>query len=318
MSLFRRNIVRLAKATPILKTFVQLRHQILEQEEKLREQENRCNELMRYWRDGILSQESFVRLLRQRTMLLSRVALAATRSSFDDRDPASAIIKTSPLTLEEAKEKLRETVPGAYAMWIDACDASKSEYENLSPSSLSVEDNVNAKRFAEYVRPYLQGRVLDIGCGCQPVPLYLNEYPTERIYGIDPVSKTENHPFSFFQGVAEYLPWEDSQFDCVVIGTSLDHILLLDRALAEIRRVMKADAYLIIWTSFVPGAKRYDPYTDPKRTDEWHLFHFDRGWFDGIMTEKFEEVERVEGIVGCHQAFITYRPRILESHAVSR
>ena len=86
-----------------------------------------------------------------------------------------------------------------------------------------------AAEFRAFVKLYLRGAVLDVGCGPQPVPSYLDGYPLDRIAGIDPLPPTEGHPFTFVQTVAEFLPWDDKTFSVVVVATSLDHVLLPDR-----------------------------------------------------------------------------------------
>ncbi len=94
-----------------------------------------------------------------------------------------------------------------------------------------------AELFGCFLAPLLHGTVLDIGCGPQPVPSYLANYPTESIAGLDPLAAP--HPFVFHHGVAEFLPWDDASFDLVITATSLDHVLLLDRSIDEFRRVLK-------------------------------------------------------------------------------
>ena len=62
---------------------------------------------------------------------------------------------------------------------------------------------------------------------------------------------------------AEYIPYENEQFDYVVLGTSLDHVLLLDKALDEMYRVLKKDGVLLVWAATlekVMESKPYDPY----------------------------------------------------------
>ena len=157
---------------------------------------------------------------------------------------------------------------------------------------------------------YLRGAVLDVGCGPQPVPSYLDGYPPDRIAGIDPLPPTEGHPFSFVQTVAEFLPWDDKTFSVVVVATSLDHVLLPDRALAEFHRVLRDDGHLLVWVAHVPGAARYDPYRpDLDKIDDYHLFHFDRPWFEELLSERFTVEEAVSFSPPENSWFYSYRPR---------
>ncbi len=96
--------------------------------------------------------------------------------------------------------------------------------------------------------------------------------------------------------MAEFLPWPDDTFETVVVGTSLDHVLLLDRVYEEVRRVLAPGGNFIIWTVFIKDSIPYDPYrSDISPVDEFHLFHFDREWFEKGIEEFFiiDDVYRV-------------------------
>jgi SAM-dependent methyltransferase len=69
----------------------------------------------------------------------------------------------------------------------------------------------------------------------------------------------------------------------------------LDRSLAEMRRVLRPGGKLLLWVDSVPGAAQYMP-NEPKleSADQYHLFHFDTAWFDPMLTERLQMVERVE------------------------
>jgi SAM-dependent methyltransferase len=155
----------------------------------------------------------------------------------------------------------------------------------LPPDSCSTESHPQATLFKAFLRPYLQGCVLDIGCGPQSVPYYLEDYPYERICGIDPISQPEDHPFLFIPGVGEFLPFDDDAFDLVISGTTLDHYYLLDRGLASAFRVLRPGGHFVAWIAEFKGAPKYDPYQAAmnKPYDDEHLFHIDREWFLPMM-----------------------------------
>jgi len=138
-------------------------------------------------------------------------------------------------SLSEYFSMLEQAAPKAFTEWIELLKAGTRAYCSQPSHSCSVKGNPMAELFTFFIRPFLRGWVLDVGCGPQAVPVYLEGYPTDLIYGIDPISSSEDHPFTFIQGVAEFLPWEDNSFDVVIAATSLDHVLLLDRALSEIQ-----------------------------------------------------------------------------------
>lgn len=188
--------------------------------------------------------------------------------------------------------KLRQLAPVACQHWERLLRENANAYCGFPIDSCSVSGHPVAEQFRLFLQLYLHGNVLDIGCGPQPVPCYLNNHPTHCIAGIDPLSSSTIHPFTFVQGVAEFLPWADKTFDLVVAATSLDHVLLLDKALSEIRRVLRPNGYFVTWVSFIPGSPEYDPYSsDITPVDCYHLFHFDRPWFEKIMSQYFTPVE---------------------------
>lgn len=208
-------------------------------------------------------------------------------------------------TLEQGMEKLSNKVPIAFAHWEKLLTKNKDAYEGLPIDSCSVAGHPNAELFKEFSQEFLKGNVLDIGCGPQPIPYYLEGYPTDRIFGIDPISSQDEHPFIFVKGIAEYLPFEDRQFDVVVAATSLDHVLLLDQALEEVHRVLNKKGYFIIWAGFGSHPQKYDPYSpDICPIDNFHLFHLERSWFLEMMEPYFELIAEANVPDGPFMAFV--------------
>lgn len=199
--------------------------------------------------------------------------------------PANEVYKEA---LQGQKKILKEKAPNAFVIWNQLLEVNQKAYTGFPVDSCSVENHPIGTVFKYYLIKYLKGRVLDIGCGPQPVPLYLSDYPIENIYGIDPISDVGDHPFCFKKGFAEFLPWQDEQFHTVIIGTSLDHVLLLDDVLKEVKRVLVPGGSLVVWTSFIENAKPYDPYAqDIQAVDKYHLFHFNKDFFEESMGKFF-------------------------------
>lgn len=148
--------------------------------------------------------------------------------------------------------------------------------------------------FAGFIAPYLQGRVLDLGCGPQPVPSYLQGYPARLISGLDPLEPFSAHPFQFHRGFGEFMPWPDAAFDIVINATSLDHSFSLDLVTREIVRVLRPGGRLLVWEGFVAGSPPYNP-SDPalEPVDQFHLFHFDENWFERHFSASFDIVEKI-------------------------
>ena len=172
----------------------------------------------------------------------------------------------------------------------------------------SVNGHPNAKLFKNFINTHAKGIVLDIGCGPQPVPLYLADYPISLIVGMDPIGDQNDHPFTFYKGFAEYLPWENETFDTIVIGTSLDHMILLDKVISQLHRVLKSGGRLIIWSGFVENTNKYDPYVKNLTPfDKYHLFHFTRDLFEEVFREKFDILAKK--VISTNESFYIFSPK---------
>jgi SAM-dependent methyltransferase len=240
-----------------------------------------------------------------------RKALLALRyhaCRHENEPPPSAVKLNNTLSISEQFNRLQQLAPHAYDLWHPLLTVNKVAYDGLSVDSCSVSGHPMATLFRFFLAPYLKGRVLDIGCGPQPVPTYLEDYPADAVYGIDPLSEPDEHPFHFVKCLAEYLPWEDSQFKLAVAATTLDHVLLLDQVLKETCRVLEEDGIFAVWVGFVPGSKHYDPYRqDIIKLDNYHLFHFDRDWFLDAIKPFFVILE--EFSIDFENCFFAFRPK---------
>ena len=214
------------------------------------------------------------------------------------------------MSLDEAKGKLRQIAPLNYEMFETALEVGTKSYTELPTVSCSTENHPQSILFKYFVSSYLIGLTLDIGCGPQPLPSYLAGHPPELIYGIDPISTADSHPFSFYSGFGEFLPWASESFDTVVSGTTLDHYYLLDKGLDEVNRVLKPGGFFIAWiTEFPDALEAYNPYTKmDKPYDEEHLFHVNRSWFIPYIKERgFEEVECITFELPFSYLFMAFR-----------
>lgn len=100
-------------------------------------------------------------------------------------------------------------------------------------------------------------RILDVGCGTGLFASRVREaLPNATVYGIDLVSgmlekgkaRWEHHADSVFpvQGDSERLPFEAGSFDVVTCANSFHHYPRQDRAVAEMRRVLRTGGHLIL------------------------------------------------------------------------
>lgn len=240
-------------------------------------------------------------------MLRQRAAIMARPFPASESFP---VLKEKPLSVAEAFKNLKAAAPFNWHLFQACLDRGTESYAELPPESCSTESHPQARLFRNFLAVYLRGNVLDIGCGPQPVPYYLQDYPIDRVFGIDPISAVEDHPFLFVPGVGEYLPWQDQSFDVVISGTTLDHYYLLDRGLESVFRVLRPGGHFVAWITEFAGAPKYDPYSMPMAAsyDEEHLFHIDRAWFLPLMKELgFQEVEVIHFEWPFHYLFMSFQ-----------
>ena len=94
-------------------------------------------------------------------------------------------------------------------------------------------------------------RIVDIGCG-EGITLekLVTLYPDRQIVGID--SEPENidicqkHGLPIQYGTVFDLPFEDNAIDCVLFFEVIEHLDEPEKALAEIRRILKPGGRLIL------------------------------------------------------------------------
>lgn len=193
-----------------------------------------------------------------------------------------------PADYADSLKHLQGINAGLYPLWFQLFENGARAYSEERLGSCSHRDHKYALLFGCYLEIYGHGRILDIGCGPYACPSYLATRRPDLTYGLEPLPLKEAPRFEVQQGFNEFIPWADEQFDTVVSGTSLDHVLSLRRSFEEVVRVLRPDGRYIVWLASVPGAKAFDEAApEPKAIDQFHLFHFDRNWIEPIFEEFF-------------------------------
>lgn len=225
-------------------------------------------------------------------------SILAARSYFLIKDRVS-LSKTIParLNTKSFEEQLAEAQSwgyGSYDQWYKLLEPNLTSYVEDPESGVSVEENQVANWFRQFVAPYAQGNVADIGCGICAMPVYLKDFSENAVTGMDPIAPDFSRDFDFYHGLAEALPWQDSSLDNVIVATSMDHFLDPRKSLEEIKRVLKPSGYLLLWMGYVGGTRPYDPWVeDQKPVDDYHMFHFSQDWFEPMLEEQFSISERL-------------------------
>lgn len=89
------------------------------------------------------------------------------------------------------------------------------------------------------------GLLLDIGCGPAGVRAGLDPDRTTYV-GIDPIPTPAVQEFLFARAVAEYIPFRDGAFACLVARSALDHFCDLGEFFRESARVLQPGGVMFI------------------------------------------------------------------------
>ena len=97
---------------------------------------------------------------------------------------------------------------------------------------------------------YIEGDLLDIGCGKKPYLEVLNPFVKNYIGFEHPNTLHMNNKIDVLRDGCR-LHFKNNSFDTVVSFQVLEHINEPNEMLAEIHRILKIDKYLILTTSFM-------------------------------------------------------------------
>jgi SAM-dependent methyltransferase len=211
-----------------------------------------------------------------------------------------------PSSLSDQIEKMRKLAPNNIDNWIAAYEAGVSEGLRTVEGNLSHDGHIGAEFFRMFINIHARERILDFGCGPLEMPSYLTDWPTDQLAAFDPQDCAVARRFPVAKTFGETIPWPDASFETVVIATSLDHVYLLDRALAEVKRVLVPNGRLLLWTAMLESSVPYNPYgltiTPP---DKYHLFHPGKNWFYKLFETDYNLIERMKTVAGAEMlAFI--------------
>ena len=143
---------------------------------------------------------------------------------------------------------------------------------------------------------YAGKRVLDVGCG----PRGSLDWATEAAsrVGLDPLADEyrrlvpDPDAMEYVAGVAEAMPFADGTFDVVGSFNSLDHVEDVERAAAEIARVLRPGGLLLLATDVGHRARLTEPQTfgwevtrafEPALTVVDQRHYAEAGDFDGAL-----------------------------------
>ncbi|MBA7609980.1 Ubiquinone biosynthesis O-methyltransferase [subsurface metagenome] len=167
-----------------------------------------------------------------------------------------------------------------------------------NPFRYSIGTRVRDKPFLKLLQPNQNDRILDIGCGLG----YFSELLSKRgarVWGVDADAasiafSTRNIKGNFVIGRAESLPFKANAFDKILCSEVLEHIQDDERALAEIFRVGRSGATVVITTPALEGVfgskiKRVAHQTVSDSSREFH-------YRDGYKADTLISLMRNHGI----------------------
>jgi len=128
----------------------------------------------------------------------------------------------------------------------------KEEFQKANRDSLDVlidrETDLNHKCIEKIIADIAGKEVLEVGCGKG----YLTDLIAEKGYKITGIdlflrhAKRNNYNVVYLQGNIEELPFADKQFDTVVCTHTLEHVQNFEKALSELRRVVKKRLIIVV------------------------------------------------------------------------
>lgn len=119
----------------------------------------------------------------------------------------------------------------------------------LSVSSRLMVDII-AKLYDEYIPKYAKGKLVDLGCGKVPLYATYKDYITENIC-VDWGNSFHGIKYLDYEcDLSQKLPFNDNEFDTVILSDVLEHIAEPEKLMTEISRIMNYAGKLILNVPF--------------------------------------------------------------------
>jgi len=177
-----------------------------------------------------------------------------------------------------------------FARWSESYDRSILQWLLFGPSHRAM---IRRLKSISEGRPL---RILDIGCGTGLFASRVREaLPDSTVYGIDLVSgmlekgkpRWEFHAGSVFpvQGDSERLPFDSGSFDVVTCANSFHHYPRQERAIAEMRRVLRTGGRLMIVDGYRDAPWGWFIYDVCVASVEGDVHHASSRRFSELLTQ---------------------------------
>lgn len=148
--------------------------------------------------------------------------------------------------------------------------------------------NARLKILKPFIKQYMHGRLVDIGCGTKPYQALLAPYITEHI-GVD-----HNEMFHDCSNVdifadAYNIPVPDGSFDCALSTDVLEHLEEPQKAFNEVSRILRGGGTLLLTVPFL-----YHLHEQPR--DFYRYTRFGLEYLAGQAGLEMVEMKPVGGL----------------------
>lgn len=134
-------------------------------------------------------------------------------------------------------------IPSKYVYRHGRLAASKSRHEVMVGSRLAV--NLVAALYDRYIPEYVEGRLIDLGCGKVPLFGTYSGYVTDSIC-VDWINTL--HPSKHVDCLCDInggLPFQSSEFNTVILSDVLEHVSEPQHLFREMSRILKPKGKLL-------------------------------------------------------------------------
>lgn len=136
-------------------------------------------------------------------------------------------------------------------------------------------------------------RVLEVGCGRGELAERMQKELSAEVVAVDQsepmVELTCARGIEAIVGDVQELPFEDGSFDCAVAAWMLYHVPDVDRALAELSRLLRRGGWLVAATN---GERNLPELWDMFGSDSWRQRGFNVEGAEAQLSRRFATVER--------------------------
>lgn len=124
----------------------------------------------------------------------------------------------------------------------------KGTYESLGSVHIQRETDLNNACTEEILKNLCGNEVLEVGCGraylAQRIETHANIVASDMV--ISDTLREKLPGIDFREANIECLPFDDNQFDTVISTHTLEHVLDITQAIAELRRVAKKRLIIVV------------------------------------------------------------------------